>query len=131
MSVGRKTKYGPQIVSEICKWIGEGNTARDACKLVGIHEDTFYTWKKGKPEFSEALSAAEAQCKASCIKRVLEAGERDWRASAWILERRHKREYAKMDISQQEIKQTVDIVSAVSAAKELASQAASTDIDEF
>jgi hypothetical protein len=46
-------KYSKVIVKEICKYIEDGMSNRDAAALSHIREDTFYEWMK-KPEFLEA-----------------------------------------------------------------------------
>lgn len=100
--LGRTSKYSPAIVEEICKYVRAGNTHRDAAILVGINEDTFYSWRSDpkKPEFLEALKKAEAEIKARHIQNVRKAAFGDgnrapvWQASAWWLERRYQDEFA-------------------------------------
>lgn len=99
------TKYSSEIIQEICKWIEEGNSQRDAAILSGIAESTFYEWAK-QPEFSEALKKSETRCKAARIQRILKAGEKQWQADAWWLERKFKDEFARLEKT--EVTQTVD-----------------------
>lgn len=72
-------KYSKKIVSEICSLIKEDSyTIAEICKKVGISEDTFYTWKKQKTEFSENIKKAEehfkeemlVECKRSLRKLI-------------------------------------------------------------
>lgn len=52
-------KYGKEIVQKILKYYVTGEyTNSQICEMVGISEETFYAWKKGKPEFSESLKKA-------------------------------------------------------------------------
>jgi len=92
------TKYSPEMVEEICKWLKEGNSQKDAATLAGISEATFYEWKQSHPEFSEELQKAETECKAARIARILKAGEKQWQADAWWLERKFKDEFARKEI---------------------------------
>lgn len=37
------------------------HTTENICKTVGIHKDTYYDWLKTKPDFSDAIKAADAK----------------------------------------------------------------------
>lgn len=53
-------KYSQKLVNKICDYIRTDDFTRvDICKRVGISYDTFCTWKKTKPEFSDAIEKAE------------------------------------------------------------------------
>lgn len=53
-------KYSKKIVDRICKLISSDSyTIAEICKQVGINQDTYFTWKKEKPEFSEAVEKAK------------------------------------------------------------------------
>lgn len=53
-------KYIPEVVDKICDLLSSGDyTIKDVCRQVGINEDTYHTWKKEKPDFSEAIKKAE------------------------------------------------------------------------
>lgn len=73
-----------------------GNFYNESAILSGICEDTFYTWKKdkNKPEFSEALKKANARCEQFHIKNIRDASEKNWQASAWMLERKYKERWS-------------------------------------
>lgn len=54
------SKYSPEIVSMICELIEKDSyTDKEICQNVGINQDTYITWKKEKPEFSERIKKAE------------------------------------------------------------------------
>src|SRR3989338_4245452 len=95
---GRPTKYSPQIVRNLCKWIQEGNTLKNACAMERIHYDTFNEWRTQFPDFSVAIEHHEALCKAACIARITAAGydpktkKGDWRADLALLNRRFPQE---------------------------------------
>ena len=72
-------KYGDKIVKRICELIrADSYTIPEICRQVGISEDTYHTWKKEKPEFSEAIKKAEddfldtlrTEAKRSLMKKV-------------------------------------------------------------
>lgn len=87
-------KYSEELTQEICKYLKAGNSQLDSATLAGISEETFYTWKKEKVEFSEAVKKAESECKARSIALILKAGEQTWQAAAWWLERKYPDEFA-------------------------------------
>lgn len=92
----RKTKLNNKIKDLIIESIKEGNTNEISAKLAGISQATFYNWMaKGREaekgiyrNFVEEVEMAEAFAMAGAVKNIKRAGEEDWRASAWYLERR-------------------------------------------
>jgi len=98
------SKYCKEIVEEICGYIESGLTQKDSCILAGIHVDTFHTWRKDKPEFSEAVEAARVKNKQYHIDKIAKA--KTWQASAWYLERVYREEFG---IKKEEQKQPVVI----------------------
>ena len=87
-------KYSNEITEEICRYLQAGNNQHDSAVLAGISEETFYTWKKEKAEFSEAIKKAEQICKSRNIAYVQKAAEKTWQAAAWWLERKYHDEFA-------------------------------------
>jgi len=94
---GRPSKYKPELVERIYHYIEAGLNDEDAALLAGISLQTFYTWKKEKPEFSEGIKKAKARFKEAGIKNIREAAKKDWKAWAWLLERKFPEEFAKRD----------------------------------
>lgn len=87
-------KYGKAIIDEIEKSLRMGMTQEDAATLAGISEETFYQWKKKKPEFSEAIKKALLICKQRNVGIIQKAAISTWQAAAWYLERRFPLEFA-------------------------------------
>jgi len=72
-------KYNKKVVDQICRLIASDSyIITEICRLSGISEETFYTWKKEKVEFSEAIQAAEnkrrqffvVEAKKSLLKKI-------------------------------------------------------------
>ena len=94
-------------VNKILRLIGEGLFKKDACLLAGISRETFYQWiKEGKQdaleekhtlerELYEGLEVAEAKAVKVHVNNIKTAGARDWKASAWWLERTRHNDYGK------------------------------------
>lgn len=53
-------KYSEEIIGKIYKLLKRGNTITTTCESVGISTETFYDWKKKKPDFSDAIKKAMA-----------------------------------------------------------------------
>lgn len=52
-------KYNKKIVKVICDLLSNDSyTVLEICSLSGISEETYYCWKRDKPEFSEAVTRA-------------------------------------------------------------------------
>jgi len=100
---GRKSKLDDETQEIIFNAIRDGLTQKDAATLAGVHEDTFGNWarkgqqaKSGKyHRFFRGLTHAYTEGKAELVRGIRSAGKQDWRAQAWLLERRHPSEYGK------------------------------------
>ncbi len=62
--------------------------------MVGIHRSTWYEWRE-RPEIEARLDRALAIAESRLLDSIREAGRDDWRASAWILERRYPETWSK------------------------------------
>lgn len=107
--MARPTKFTRDTVDRLLKGIRLGMTYEHACMFAGVHYDTFNEWRNGKfprrldddqkalkSEFSEALTRAEGDAVARHFGLISQASvQGDWRASAWILERRYPAIYGK------------------------------------
>lgn len=85
-------KYSKIITNKILECLKSGLTAKDACYFVGISEETYYKWKREKPEFSESIERELLEFKQVCLKSIMDS--KDWKAHAWWLERRYPAEYS-------------------------------------
>lgn len=104
-------KYGKAMTEKICRFLSEGKGRMEAVKLSGIHYDTFRTWEKTKPEFSEAIKKAEEQQVASreqiAVRSIFTAMEEGrWQAAAWWLERTMPHKYKERKEIKQEISES-------------------------
>lgn len=87
-------KMTPERVAIILEGLSNGLSQRDCALLAGIHEDTLCSWKFNNSEFSEQMGQKSIEYKQKLIKRVTDAGEKDWKATAWILERKFKDDFS-------------------------------------
>jgi transposase len=106
-----KPKCNDQVIKRAVQLKRGGASNKDIASALGIAEGTFYAWSN-KPksekqrEFSEALKKAEADYKNALLAVIAAAGrERDWKAAAWLLERKYPSEYARTDRIQATVEQ--------------------------
>ena len=92
-------KYSQDRAQIIITYLLKGTSIKGACQAANIHRDTFYLWKREIREFREMLEAIEGDVEASLVESIL--SNDDWRAKAWILERRFRESWSQ--------KQEVDI----------------------
>ena len=101
----KNTKYTAILANQICDYVSKGIPMRQAAQSLGISESTFHRWRRDKEEFSEMIDQAIGVSEARLISEI--SVHEDWRAKAWILERRFpdrwsKREQIDMNVSKSE-----------------------------
>jgi|TARA_R100000655_G_scaffold9952_1_gene24440 hypothetical protein len=95
---GRPSKLTASIQRKICEAVALGCTYSIAANFAGIHESTLFAWlARGRDgdegiykDFYRVVKHAEAQSAIRALDILVKASEDDWRAAAFILERRHK-----------------------------------------
>jgi transposase-like protein len=96
--MARRTKLTKEIQDKIIQAVKTGATYDICAQYAGIAPSTFYLWmkqgrerkSKDKIEFLEEIKRAESMgaiANLTLIQRAAQGG--DWKASAWIMERRH------------------------------------------
>jgi len=59
--VGRPSLYDPKHHPKLAFWLAQaGLTDEQMAEELAVHVDTLYEWRKGHPEFSEALKSGKA-----------------------------------------------------------------------
>ena len=103
----------------ICKKIEMGLNITDACRAAGISQPTYYAWVKrareghNNPiyaEVAEQFENARARGQAKLAEKIVEHADKDWRAAAFILERRHPEEWGKKSEIAHNMNGQVDLV---------------------
>jgi len=87
-SHAKKYKYSQDRAHIIITYLLKGTTIQGACKAAGISDRTFYRWKDEIDEFRDMIHAAESDIEAALVESIVM--DDDWRAKAWILERRFR-----------------------------------------
>jgi transposase len=112
--MARPTKLTPEVEERLVQAISVGATFKDACAHAGISFQTLQNWKKrarraaeqagepdGEPEedtdqfveFFDRIKKAEADAAVGWLTTINKAARRDWKAGAWMLERRYPGSY--------------------------------------
>jgi len=105
----KKYKYSQDRAHIIISYLLKGTTIQGACKAAGISDRTFYRWKDEIDEFRDMIHAAESDIEAALVESIVM--DDDWRAKAWILERRFRDGWsAKQEVDVTIKKQTGDDV---------------------
>jgi hypothetical protein len=107
---GRPTKLTPKVQEEVCSAIRAGNTFEAAASYGGISPASFYSYmdkgrqsyEKGRrrtkfTEFLEEVTRAKSVAEVALVANINKAGEKDWRAHAFLLERRNPSDWGRHD----------------------------------
>jgi len=101
----RPHKFTPETVDLLLKGIRAGLPYHLAAEAAGVSETVFYEWQRGrfprgadkdlKAHFTEELTRAKGVSAARLMSLINGAAAEDWRAAAWILERRFPKDFGK------------------------------------
>lgn len=86
--MARTTKRTDERVERILEVLSSGQTRRVACACGGVSDDTLRRWVMADPKLSLRVSAAESHAELALVACIRNAADQDWRAAAWLLERR-------------------------------------------
>ena len=116
------SKLNPKVQKRIYQAIRAGNYKEVACQFAGISGTTLRNWvNKGKEayakgddncvyyHFLKGLEEAEAEAEVRNVAIVQRAAEKQWQASAWMLERRHPDRWSRNDKQRIEVKAEVEV----------------------
>lgn len=101
---GPRNKCTAELVRKAVKLKKGGAPNKSIAMALGIHEATFYRWvgypkTDNQRELSEQLKKAEADYDNALLGIIAKAAqERDWKAAAWLLERKHPEQYARPEV---------------------------------
>lgn len=120
-SRGRPSLLTPKLKEEFLQAIAAGCHYEQACSYVGIDYTTFREWmlrgsgahktRKSNQEyadFAEDVQKAVSKGEISAIAAIRAATKEDWRAAAWMLERRHSDRWASTQKIQLQVERQVE-----------------------
>lgn len=86
-------KYSDKTVDEICDYLENGLFQKDAAKLAGISETTFYDWLENKRSFRSRVEASLLKYKEKLIKNVNKGTDKEGKLALEVLARRWPDEF--------------------------------------
>ena len=106
----KPTKTKTAVKAEILENLRTGMTIKAAALLASISEKTFYNWRDADEVFLKQCEEAVRFAEAVLLERVkqLAMDKMDWRAFAWILEKRFPDDYGKRQELKVESSQSSD-----------------------
>jgi hypothetical protein len=91
---GRRSKKNQATLDGIIEAIRIGITFERAADLHRVSRATVYRWRNEDPEFDKDILEAVVYSEAVLVQRVNDKSIDDWKAAAWMLERRHPEQYS-------------------------------------
>ena len=85
--VGRHSTLTPEIQEKILNYVRRGLSYERAGEALGIPTATIQNWQARNKAFNNALKRARRDLEVSLLESINQAGEKNWQARAWILER--------------------------------------------
>lgn len=103
--MGRPSKLTPERQAKIVQALEAGSYECVAAQYAGVDVTTYCAWKrrgaeegKGKYyQFLQAVTHALNKSELALATTIRTAGKDDWRAAAWLMERRYKDRWAKRE----------------------------------
>ncbi len=92
---GRPKKLDSAKQDQICALITVGCTRRTAAQHTGVSCTGIRNLARRDREFADRLQRAEMLREANALKHIYNAGAKNWRTAAWLLERTFPDDYAR------------------------------------
>ena len=108
--VGRPTFCTAEATELVAKLVSAGLSIVVACQALGIKKHLWEDWNKlGKRDVAagvdsifarwwDAMCEAKAASEANLVRMVQAGAPEDWKAAAWLLERRHAKRWGKREV---------------------------------
>ena len=80
-------KKSPAVVGTILEAVATGVPDYVAAQAAGVTPKTLVEWKNKDPGLVTELIRARSMSASTCVQRIFAAGDRDWKADAYLLER--------------------------------------------
>lgn len=110
-----KPKDKQLVTDVVLNYVRSGLFVEQACLAAGVGVTTFRTWRREDQSLSAALKKAEAEFERTHIQNITTHAAKDWKASAWMLERKYPQRYAKREAPEVKVRQTVEVSQPVAA----------------
>ena len=129
----KPTKAQSKVREDLIENLRTGMTIEAACLLAGIGRTTYYRWLDEDEKWADECKSAVRFAEAVLLERVkqLAMDKMDWRAFAWILEKRFPDDYGKRQELKVESSQssdgTAEVLAMLEQVKEMKHSASSSE----
>ena len=93
--MGRRSKVTEGRIEALVIALGTGCTREAAARHAGIDRTTLYRWVERDQAIRARVEKAEADVEVRLAAQIVQAAPVDWRAAAWMLERRRPAGYGR------------------------------------
>ena len=93
--MGRRSKATEGRIEALVIALGTGCTREAAARHAGIDRTTLYRWLERDAAIRIRVEKAEADVEVRLAAQIVQAAPDDWRAAAWLLERRRPAGYGR------------------------------------
>jgi hypothetical protein len=94
---GRKPKLDDAAKQKVYEVLTLGASLQDAADILGVDRSTLTRAKQSDPTFAHGIKKATAEGKVWHLQQVKDHKPGAWQASAWMLERKWYKEFARRD----------------------------------
>jgi len=91
---GRPTKFSPEVMRDAAILARLGCSYVNIADSLMIDYSTLMDWINKNEEFSLTIKRAREKGKDVLVNSILGHGRKQWQATAWILERMHRKDFA-------------------------------------
>ena len=96
---GRPTKFTSERAEIILDALRRGASLAAAAAEAGVNADTLLNWRRARRAFAQQVDQAMAVGALRALDTIWAAAKAgDWRAAAWLLERRYPDEYGRTQV---------------------------------
>lgn len=96
---GRPSKFTPDFQRRFLGYVRQGVGVTAAAAALGVSKSALCAWRHRFSDFSRKIEDAREAHLDRLEHHIARAAHVDWRAAAWILERRRPDEYSRRDSS--------------------------------
>lgn len=94
---GRPAVWNPDLEAKLFEGIEAGISLEGACDRVGISYSTFNNRRNADAAFNERVRLAISQAEWELVNIIKSGAAKDWKAAAWMLEKRLPKTYGKKE----------------------------------
>jgi hypothetical protein len=103
-----RAKDRETLIPIVLENISNGGTIGVSCRAAGVSYRTFREWVVADPQLSADLKRANGAFELRHVKNIQTMASDDWKASAWLLERKFPKRYARRVVNIDPVKDKGD-----------------------